>query len=498
MPAKTITAEIDGKVRTIKADIPDGASQEEIMQAVEQYIATQPPERTASGFAGNVISSGARMAGDIATAITNPLQTAKAVGQLGMGVIESVIPGKQGSEQNVTALLQMYVDRYGGWDNLTKTLYEDPVGVLADISMLAGGIGLAAKGAGMAAKSANLAKTAQAAQKVSKVAGAVSNVTDPVRIPGRVIGAVPGSGKIAERLYESALKPSLSEKNIPKVAGQVQTGLREGIVVSEAGAEKLAKLIDRLNSEISNRIQGSTAKIDPQAVASRVRDTADEFGKQVNPQSDLSKIQTVKQNYLEKHTPAAPPVNALQQRINATFGPQKPPPTPQPYPAAQAQAEKVGTYRQLRKKYGQLGSAEIEAEKALARGIKEELANAIPELKQLNARESKLLDLDKQLEHAVARIRNHQIFGIGTPIAAGGVGAMTGSAKAAAAAGIVRAVIDNPTIKSRLAIAINQVRGRKLSGASPRPTAATGISRVQEYIDALNNALSESGVSSAQ
>lgn len=42
MAVKTITAEIDGKVRQITADIPDDATTEEIQQAVEQYLAQQP------------------------------------------------------------------------------------------------------------------------------------------------------------------------------------------------------------------------------------------------------------------------------------------------------------------------------------------------------------------------------------------------------------------------------------------------------------------------
>ena len=47
MPVKTITAEIDGQTRKITADIPDGASQDDIMSAVEDYVKANPAPKFA-------------------------------------------------------------------------------------------------------------------------------------------------------------------------------------------------------------------------------------------------------------------------------------------------------------------------------------------------------------------------------------------------------------------------------------------------------------------
>jgi hypothetical protein len=60
-------------------------------------------------------------------------------------------------------------------------------------------------------------------------------------------------------------------------------------------------------------------------------------------------------------------------------------------PVQQAQEMKKGTYKVLSKKYGEAGSAETEAQKGLARGLKEEVANAVPGVEGLNAEESKLM-----------------------------------------------------------------------------------------------------------
>jgi hypothetical protein len=61
-------------------------------------------------------------------------------------------------------------------------------------------------------------------------------------------------------------------------------------------------------------------------------------------------------------------------------------------PVQLAQKIKQGTYRILEKKYGQLGSADVEAQKALARGLKEGVAAAEPKVTALLRRESNLIN----------------------------------------------------------------------------------------------------------
>lgn len=61
-------------------------------------------------------------------------------------------------------------------------------------------------------------------------------------------------------------------------------------------------------------------------------------------------------------------------------------------PVQLAQKMKQGTYQVLAKKYGQIGSADTEAQKGLARGLKEEIAKAVPDVGALNAKESELIN----------------------------------------------------------------------------------------------------------
>lgn len=249
-------------------------------------------------------------------------------------------------------------------------------------------------------------------------------------------------GKTPEQAYQSALKPSTTIAPA-KVARMVQTGLEQGIPVSPAGLDKLQVLMNDLNKKIANEIgtgQGKT--VDPQAVAQRADAVKQKFTNQVNPTADLQAIEDSKQEFLANN----------QGPINA----------------ADAQAMKQGTYKQLSAKaYGEMKSATIEAQKALARGLKEELAKAFPELNELNAADGKLMDLKPVLEKAIQRQANHQLGGIGTPITAGAAKAVTGSNAAAAVTGMLKALVDNPVIKSRLAIAISK-RGATLPTANAR------------------------------
>ncbi len=289
-----------------------------------------------------------------------------------------------------------------------------------------GGSALASKGMQIGARALG------ATPEQATLAGNIGGIAGGAGI-GKLSSLAADTG-LANRMYRSALKVPPSWMPAAKVEQVADTALREGIPVSPGGREKLGSLMDDLNTRIADRIQEGAGKgvtVSPQAVASRLGDVESRFATQVNPKADLAAIEASRKEFLASQ--------------------------PADIPATQAQALKQGTYQQLKSKaYGELKSADIESQKALARGLKEELARQIPEIGDLNARESQLIGLDKALERAVNRISNHQMFGIGTPLAAAGVKAATGSTGLAAVTGILRAVIDDPIIKSKLAIAMSR------------------------------------------
>jgi len=322
------------------------------------------------------------------------------------------------------------------------------------------------------------------------VAGEGVSAVAPKVVPA--LGKAALLGKTPEAAYESALKPSTVLSPAQR-SSMIQTGLENAVPVSKAGVEKLGDLIDTLNQKIKDKIAADPNRpIDPNAVATRADAAKARFANQVNAQPDLKAIEASKQQFLDEQgrTPAIPPkptgiLDAQGNPIMTAGTPAQPAP---PMGAADAQAMKQGTYRVLKGKFGEQGSASVEAQKALARGLKEEIAKQFPEINNLNASESRLLDLQPVLERAVNRISNHQAIGIGTPIAGEAAAALTGSTSVGRVAMVLKGVLDNPNVKSRLAIAVSKAQKIPIS---------TATSRVNAYASSLGATVAASQASSA-
>src|SRR5574343_795789 len=196
-------------------------------------------------------------------------------------------------------------------------------------------------------------------------------------------------GGLAQTLMQSALKPSKKAQLSGDAARAVQTLLDNGVNVSRGGVEKLQNLVSDLNSQISDKITNSTATSDRQTVLNALDSVRCKFSNQVDPIPDLNAIKAVADRF------------NIHPSIQSDA-----------IPVQLAQQLKQGTYKVLNGKYGQLGSAETEAQKGLARGLKEEIANALPEIAPLNAKESQLLNALKLTESRVMQQANNNPFGI--------------------------------------------------------------------------------------
>lgn len=309
-----------------------------------------------------------------------------------------------------------------------------------------------------------------AALAVAGMEPAGQAVSNAAKGTGQLAGRAALLGRTPEGAYESALKPSTT---IPAAqrATMVQTGLENAIPVSKTGLQDIANLIDRYNQQIEAKINsaGPNRTINPGAAVQNLQSVRNKFATQVNPQADLTAIDNSQNEFLNQFR--STPGGAVRNMS-----------------AADAQAMKQGTYRVLAGKYGEQGSAAVEAQKALARGLKDEIANQFPEINSLNAAEGKLLDLQPVLERAINRNANHQLIGIGTPVASAATTAVTGSSGVGAVAGLMKAVLDNPMVKSRLAISVS--KGAKIPYSQ-------AYSRVQSWTAALGSSSAIAQASSA-
>jgi len=213
-----------------------------------------------------------------------------------------------------------------------------------------------------------------------------------------IVGAFGGSAAApvmqegAKRVMTSAVKPTLDQVQKGNAAKAITTMLEEGVNATPGGLAALRSQISSLNNEIAAAIQGSSAVVDKGAVASRLGDAVRKFERQVNPNADLATIQKAWTEFLSH------PLMSGQAKI----------------PVQLAQELKQGTYRALgNKSFGELKGAEIEAQKALARGLKEEIAAAVPKVGPLNAMESELINAANVLGRRVAVQGNQNPIGLG-------------------------------------------------------------------------------------
>ena len=124
---------------------------------------------------GNIPSSAYQLGSDISNIVLHPIQTAKGIGQFGLGLAQLAIPGEQGNEDVARSVGQHFVDRYGSLDAAKQAVTTDPVGVLADVSALLLGGGYLATKAGM---------------KAGQVATKVGLATDPLIATGRGVAGI--------------------------------------------------------------------------------------------------------------------------------------------------------------------------------------------------------------------------------------------------------------------------------------------------------------------
>jgi hypothetical protein len=253
----------------------------------------------------------------------------------------------------------------------------------------------------------------------------------------------------ATKAYLSALKPS---KKVPiatqqKIAdvGLGRTG--EGFIgTTKKGLDKLSDTIDIVNTDISSVIDNSTGTILTDDILARVKSSLEVVKDAPNSNQVTGEIM----KYLDEVRGSKGPVMTVQD----------------------AQGMKRYIYRRLKDAYGEMSSVMKQVDKDIARGAKEEIYNLHPELQQLNARDSGLLELERVLDDAVKRIGKRDTLGLtegGAVIA----GALSGGASKAWEAGMIAKIIKSPAIQARIAFLVNK--------AAAMPMAAKNISLMAGY-----------------
>lgn len=142
----------------------------------------------------NAPSSALEFGKAVVQPILHPIDTASAIYDVGHGLaskLHGALGGTQDPEQKAkdeaaaNAVGQHFAKRYGSMDGFKKALAEDPVGVIADVSVVLTGGGAAA------------ARAPGVVGKVGEMVGAAGSAIDPIANTGR---AVKATGNVAASL----------------------------------------------------------------------------------------------------------------------------------------------------------------------------------------------------------------------------------------------------------------------------------------------------------
>lgn len=216
-----------------------------------------------------------------------------------------------------------------------------------------------------------------------------------IELPGALVSFF--GNRASRRLMQSALKPSNATMREGATQGVRTKGdvaervLREPrILVSQGSLEKIQGQIDEINDSIRQVLttSGAGLEVPLQRATKPLADVAQRAVTQANPTKDLETVNRAYDEFM------AHPLG------REGF-----------VPVATAQDMKTGTYRAIRGKYGELGSFETEAQKALARGLKDEVAHVVPEVAAKNMRESELIFIEKAVGAALNRAGNTDPIG---------------------------------------------------------------------------------------
>ena len=384
-------------------------------------------KETAKNLGPSIVKEAKNLVG----AITQPLETAKSLGNLSLGVLEKAIPGKTyPHEKYADAMGEYFSNIYGSKDAFLSELQNNPASVLSDLSTVVTG------GATTAAKVASLsklgAKTVPTLEKVAQVGTAI----DPLNLAANT--AMYGATKaipttVAPKLYESAAKWSTTLKPEERAA-ITETALKNQIPLSYEGLGKVQSKLGELGNKMDNLIANATdqnIKIPATKVLESLKDVKKTSGGfKIEAAQDIKEINDIEQRFK---------TYLKQNKITSV--------TPQ-----QLQEFKADAYKRI--DFGRAPEkpsiAKEQAYRSMANVAKTSLEGFIPELKSINTQYGALRELQPNLQRAVGRIENRDLFSLGGA-AKTGAGAAIGGIPGAGL-GFAQSLLEAPTIKSKAAL----------------------------------------------
>ena len=317
----------------------------------------------------NLVNQSIQTGEDIKNTQLKPQNTAQTIGKIGEQVGEMFIP--VGLEEKVATKLA----------EIPELAKNAPLMAKITQGLLKGGIKAGASGAEFAGKTylQTGGDTKQAGQ-----AGIIAAATSPiVGVAGKLLSKLP------ETAWGSILKrvPTAVAKN-PELEQQIA---KEGVVglTRPQISATLGRNIQDLEVQIADVLSSKTGTISTQSVADRLASLKAQYSNIPGEETSVAKIDEISQGLLAKGKDISiQDANQLKRDI----------------------------YGLISKSYGK-GILEVpaktEAQKMVARGLKEEIEKQIPEIKGLNNKQGIYIQAKKAIDKTIARQTGKGIAGTG-------------------------------------------------------------------------------------
>jgi len=190
----------------------------------------------------NIPKSVGGLVGGITSAVTHPVETVKTLGKIAVGAGEAGIGAVSGEKvdtpetQTFGNLVDYFKNRYGGVENVKRTIAEDPAGFALDVSMFLDA------GASAAGKIGDVSKIGEIS-KAGEVAGKIGETVDPLRNTAKL------AGKVGETAGKGASR--ISGESIGAVTGVGYGSVRRIYQAIKAGGERAKTAYSALRGEVS-------------------------------------------------------------------------------------------------------------------------------------------------------------------------------------------------------------------------------------------------------
>lgn len=261
-------------------------------------------------------------------------------------------------------------------------------------------------------------------------------------LAGGLVGK--GLAKGAGRLYQSVAKPAKALRaEFPTV---IQDALRSGVALGQRGADKAERLLSQAGAATRDMLSTAEAAgvkpITMRPVLKSLSSVEEKVSKQPLRDVDLSTLRNIRGQVLAEN-PAPIPITAAQDMKQA--------------------AQRIASegYRKI-DRGGDINSVPLDANMAIASGLRQAIERRAPEVGPLNQQTQKLIGVRKMVDAANDRVANHAPPGLGMSAliasgAAGAAGLASGDRNTGIGTGLSVMALTNPAIASRLAIGANRL-----------------------------------------